>query len=69
MPEQTSNSSLDKIPNVLSLFSKEPHPDDLPMILELRECKTPQEVDTCLKKYRFTKGGQNIISSTDFQNI
>lgn len=58
-----------KILNVLDLFSPEPHPNDLQMTLELRECKTFQEKDAVYTKYGFTKGGRTKDEATDSQNM
>lgn len=70
MLPNTSNSTLDKqsqtkhfIPNVLSLLSSEPHPDDIELNVKLRECKTPVEAIKCLEENGFTSGGQNITSN------
>lgn len=64
MLEHTSN----KIPNVLDLFSPEPHPDDLARTLELRECKTREEKIACLEKHGFSMADQNKVSSMYPQN-
>ena len=52
---------------VSNLISPKPHPDNLAMALELRECKTPEEHFNCMKKYGFTMGSQTKDEAIDFQ--
>lgn len=64
MPKDASNL----IPNVLELFSPEPHPDFIPYLEDLRKCKTGEEIVACVEKHGFTRADQNKVSATDPQN-